>query len=734
MRQRTFGLLVSPILLTGVVLWAAAGLGPVVDARQAAPAGVPADLRPLLTPRQSEMRMVVRWYTLDRQTLDGNYAGATQGGRGGGRGGRGQGVAEAPAEIVPVSPARLSRLKRFDLSWQEALARLDGSRLTDAARGDLASLRETIAANLQALEAQHAALTSISALVPFRQTLVDLIEARIRVQEMDAARAAGVLDTVTREIAASRARLEREGAPRPAAARAAQMVDLLRRDMDEWFGFYNGYDPLFTWWMGVPYKEGSAALIDYAAFLQSDVPEPGAGPYAVPPISPVEPAPANPHGDVPDLQALLTLPQDELTEIVRRFRGVGEGGRRGGGPPPAPSADDYRRWLDALETLDFDALSRNAQLNYLFIRRTSQIRLERAGVTLPANPPRKTDDSGIPGDARGRQGLIWDLVDEVIPYTPEELIALADREFAWVEEEMKKASRELGYGDDWKRAVEHVKNQYPPPGGQPVAVRDMLHEAIDYLRAHDLVTVPQVATESLPMIMMSPERQLVNPFFTGGTRISVSYPTDTMTYAQRMQSLRGNNYGFSHAVAHHEMIPGHNLTFYTGARYDGYRADLGASTPFFTEGWALYWELLLWDRGFNDTPEERIGALFWRMHRCARIVFSLRFHMGDWSPQEAIDFLVDRVGHERENATAEVRRSFQGNYGPLYQMAYLLGGIQIRSLHRELVESGRMTARAFHDEILRQGSMPIALLRLATSNERLRADMSLDWKFYGDIR
>jgi uncharacterized protein (DUF885 family) len=733
MRRSFIGLQGSALALAGLLIWTAAGLDPAVDARQSAP-DVPADLRPLLTPRQSEMRPVARWYALDRETLHANYAGASVTGRGGGRGGRGQGGAPAPAEIVPVSPARLSRLKRFDLSWREALARLDASRLTDAARTDLASLRETIATNLESVESQHAALVSISTLVPFRQALVDLVEARIRVQEMDAQRAAGVLDRVTREIAAERARLEREGASRPAAARAAQMVDLLRRDMDEWFGFYNGYDPLFTWWMGVPYKEFSAALAGYAAFLQNGVPERAGGSSPAPAVAPVEPLPASAYSDVPDLQALLALPQDELTDIVRRFRGVGEGGRRGGATPPARSADYYRRWLAALNTLDFDTLSRNAQIDYLFIRRTSQIQLERAGVSLPADPPRKTDDSGIPGDARGRQGLMWDLMDEMIPYTPEELIILADREFAWVEAEMKKASRELGFGDDWKRAVEHTKNQYPPPGGQPVAVRDMLQEAIDYLRQHDLVTVPPVAAESLPMIMMTPERQLVNPFFTGGSRMSVSYPTDTMTYSQRMQSLRGNNHGFSHAVAHHEMIPGHNLTFYTDARYDGYRADLGASTPFFTEGWALYWELLLWDRGFNDTPEERIGALFWRMHRSARIVFSLRFHMGEWSPQEAIDFLVDRVGHERENATAEVRRSFQGNYGPLYQMAYLLGGIQIRSLYRELVESGRMTARAFHDEMLRQGSMPIALLRLATGTERLRPDMPLDWRFYGDVR
>ena len=125
--------------------------------------------------------------------------------------------------------------------------------------------------------------------------------------------------------------------------------------------------------------------------------------------------------------------------------------------------------------------------------------------------------------------------------------------------------------------------------------------------------------------------------------------------------------------------------------------------------------------GFHDTPEERVGALFWRMHRCARIIFSLNFHMGLWSPQEAIDFLVEKVGHERDNATAEVRRSFQGGYGPLYQAAYLLGGLQLRGLRKELVESKQMTNKQFHDEILRQGSMPIALIRLGLTKTEAHA-------------
>ncbi len=181
------------------------------------------------------------------------------------------------------------------------------------------------------------------------------------------------------------------------------------------------------------------------------------------------------------------------------------------------------------------------------------------------------------------------------------------------------------------------------------------------------------------------------------------------------------------------MIPGHNLVGYMGSRFANYRARIGGSTPFFGEGWPLYWELTLYDMGFHDTPEERVGALFWRMHRCARIIFSLNFHMGKWSPQEAIDFLVEKVGHERDNATAEVRRSFQGGYGPLYQAAYLLGGLQLRGLRKEVVDSKQMTNKQFHDEILRQGSMPIALIRLGLTKQKLTRDMNVDWKFYGDL-
>ncbi len=122
--------------------------------------------------------------------------------------------------------------------------------------------------------------------------------------------------------------------------------------------------------------------------------------------------------------------------------------------------------------------------------------------------------------------------------------------------------------------------------------------------------------------------------------------------------------------------------------------------------------------------------LFWRMHRAARIIFSIRFHLGEWTPEEAIDFLVDKVGHERASATGEVRRSFNGSYSPLYQAGYLLGGMQLRALHRDLVSSGRMTDRAFHDAVLETGAMPIEMVRaLLDPSVPLRRDHAPSWRF-----
>lgn len=347
-------------------------------------------------------------------------------------------------------------------------------------------------------------------------------------------------------------------------------------------------------------------------------------------------------------------------------------------------------------------------------------------ATLRSKLAGADDPETIIGDPIGRQALVDDLEYEMIPYSPEELVRIAERELEWTRAQMRQAASELGYSD-WREALEHVKRRHPAPGEQPRLVKELADEAVAFLRERDLVTIPDLSTRDWRMNMLSPERQLQAPFFLGGIDVWVAYPTSDMPHEKRVNSLRGNNRHFSRAVVHHELIPGHHLQYFMNQRYQAHRNLF--RTPFWTEGWALYWEFRLYDLDFATSPEDRIGMLFWRAHRAARIEFSLGFHLGTMTPQQAIELLVDN-GHERENAAAEVRRSFAGDYPPIYQAAYMLGGLQFQALHREFVESGRMSERDFHDFILRGGVMPVEMVRARLLQQPPARDFTTAWRFY----
>ena len=143
--------------------------------------------------------------------------------------------------------------------------------------------------------------------------------------------------------------------------------------------------------------------------------------------------------------------------------------------------------------------------------------------------------------------------------------------------------------------------------------------------------------------MTSPERQKFMPYAAyGGQQMTVAYASESMKHDDKLMAMRGNNRHFTRIVTAHELIPGHHLERYQSNRHRTYRGLF--STPFFVEGWGLYWELRLWDLKFAKSPEDRIGMLFWRMNRSARIIVSFRFHLGTMTPAEMVDFLVERVG------------------------------------------------------------------------------------------
>ena len=520
-----------------------------------------------------------------------------------------------------TSPNREARFKQLFADSQALLNRTNFDSLNHDEQIDYLLFANYLKHEQREIERKSKQFAEILPLIPFAKTISDLEDSRRKLETIDAAKTAVLLNNLSKQVAEKQKQsaVSSVSVKRTVANRAVKTVASLRETLRDWFNFHNGYDPLFSWWNAEPYKAVDASLQNYQTFL---------------------------------LDKLVGIKSDDKTTII--------------------------------------------------------------------------------GDPIGREALTGELEYEMIPYSPEELVEIANKEFAWCEVEMKKASRDLGYGDDWKKALEAVKQKYVEPGKQPEMIRDLAFQAIDFVKKNDLVTVPKLAEESWRMEMMSPERQLVSPFFLGGETILVSYPTSGMSHEQKMMSMRGNNPHFSHATVQHELIPGHHLQGFMNDRFRPYRQLF--YTPFWMEGWALYWEFLLWDKGFDKSPEDRIGALFWRMHRCARIIFSLNFHLEKMSPNEAVDFLVDRVGHERDNATAEVRRSFSGDYGPLYQIAYMMGGLQFYNLHRELVESKKLTDKQFHDAILHEGPIPVEMVRAILTKQKVGKDFKANWRFYQGLK
>lgn len=515
------------------------------------------------------------------------------------------------------SPERRQRLLELISEYMQKLAQSDFDKMNINGKVDYILFKRNLEDEKYRLDAETKIYDQVKKFLLFSDRIYTLEKPRRRGYSVEGEAVAKEMEAIRVEVVKATESLK----PEPTmdmklANMASAAVKNLQAVLKNYYNFYNGYDPMFSWWVPKTYADLDAVLNTYAG-------------------------------------ALKAKGKEEVTQ--------------------------------------------------------------------------KDDGSGIIGNPIGNEELVRQLKLEFIPYSPAELVDLANKEFAWCDAELLKASREMGFGDNWKAAQEKVKNLYVAPGKQPEAMLDLYNQSVEFLKKNKLLTIPPLAEESWRVAMMSAERQLVSPFFLGGESLIISYPTNTMSYNEKLMSMRGNNPYFSRATVHHELIAGHHLQGYMNNRYKTYR---NFDTPFWVEGNALYWELLLWDMKFPRSPEDRIGMLFWRMHRCARIIFSLNYHLGKWTPQQCIDFLVDRVGHERANAEGEVRRSFTGGYGPLYQIAYMIGGLQFYELKKELVDTKKMTYAQYHDAILHENSMPIEMLRAILTNQPVKRDFKTNWRFY----
>ncbi len=168
------------------------------------------------------------------------------------------------------------------------------------------------------------------------------------------------------------------------------------------------------------------------------------------------------------------------------------------------------------------------------------------------------------------------------------------------------------------------------------------------------------------------------------------------------------------ATTFHEATPGHHFQIALEAELPGLTAfrrlgsRLGGMA--YAEGWGLYAERLADEMGLYADDRERFGMLDSEAWRAARLVVDTGIHAFRWTRQRSIGFLRAAAGLSQLEAETETDRYIGW---PGQALAYMTGQREIEGLRRQLSErdGARFDLRAFHDQVIGHGSLPLATLR-----------------------
>jgi uncharacterized protein (DUF885 family) len=275
------------------------------------------------------------------------------------------------------------------------------------------------------------------------------------------------------------------------------------------------------------------------------------------------------------------------------------------------------------------------------------------------------------------------------------------------------AAREVDSDADEMTVIDRVKSRQPATFDEALeAYRDAMHRARRHLVERDLATVPD--DERIDVVPTPEYLRNVVPFAAYFEPAALDANPKgiyivTPSVGRDPNAMREHNYASISNTSIHEAYPGHHLQLDT-ARRNGSLTRLLTDAPEFVEGWGMYSELMMREHGFDDAPEFRVIMHTDAIWRACRIILDIRLHRGEISVEEATDFLVEQTNFERPNARAEVQWY---TYRPTYPLSYLLGRTLLLGLRSdEQARLGdRFSLKAFHDALLRNGSLPISFHR-----------------------
>jgi uncharacterized protein (DUF885 family) len=323
--------------------------------------------------------------------------------------------------------------------------------------------------------------------------------------------------------------------------------------------------------------------------------------------------------------------------------------------------------------------------------------------------PHCRDTAGIGVLPGGKEAYAYEVrYQTTTDLSPEEIHALGLAEVARNRAEMNRVQAQVGFKGTLAEFLTFVATdpQFAPyqtdedvlNGYRAIEARVMA--ALPKFFAHIPRTKFEIrATEKFRAASASAE---YNPGTADGSRPGVFFVPIIIPQAFRTPRMED--------LFLHEAIPGHHFQLSLAIenndlprfrRYDANNA--------YVEGWALYCESIGRELGMYTDPYQYLGMLLGDMHRAVRLVVDTGLHAKGWTREQALQYGADAEGGTPQQQVAEIERYMAA---PGQALGYKMGQLKILQL-RALAEKqlgAKFDIRAFHDQILMEGSLPLAVL------------------------